>query len=167
MTAMPVPQPQANNSRSEAEYCAALKVQTKAMYDSTEAVFCPYFNGEVGFNSDGFHHMQYMTSGAERSKKAQIRRYKSFKFAPYILKKAGTVQQHRRYYGPVGRPKGDGFRATKIIEDWCFMALVKAGLSMDICIKVVVRRIGDGPLHFWSVMPFRAPDFLADADPDE
>ena len=158
--------PQSKESRSEAEYCAALKAQTKALYDSTKSVLCPYFDVEVGFNSYGFHHMQYMTSGAERSKKAQIRRYKSFNFAPYILKRAGTVQQHRRYYGPIGRPKGDGFRETKIIEDWCFMSLVKAGIGTDICIKVVVRRIGDGPLNFSSVMPSKAPDYLADADPD-
>ena len=158
--------PQSNESRSEAEYCAALKAQTKALYDSTKSVLCPYFDAEVGFNSDGFHHMQYMTSGAERSKKAQIRRYKTFKFATFILKKAGTVQQHRRYYGPVGRPKGDGYRATKVIEDWCFMALMKVEPGKDICVKVIVRRVGDGPLHFFSVMPFNAPNYLADADSD-
>ncbi len=157
---------QTNDSRSEAEYCSDLKAQTKAAYESTKSVICPYFNAEVGFNADGFHHMQYMTSGAERSKKAQIRRYKSFRFAPYILKRAGTVQQHRRYYGPVGRPKGDGYRETKIIEDWCFVSLVKAGVGTDICIKVVVRRIGDGSLHFLSVMPSKAPDYLSDADSD-
>src|SRR5580698_7396133 len=97
------------NSESEARYCAQLKAQTKALYDATEPVLCPYFNAKIGFNSDGFHHFQYNTSGSERSKKAQIRRYKSFRFAPYILQRTGTVQQHRRYFGPVGRPKGDGF----------------------------------------------------------
>ena len=157
---------QSDRDRTEAEYCAALKAQTKALYDSTEAVLCPYFKQEVRFTSDGFHHMQYMTSGAERTKKAQVRRYKSFKFAPFILKQAGTVQQHRRYYGPIGRPKGDGFRETKIIEDWCFVALIKIEPGKDICIKVVVRKIGDGVLHFLSVMPFNAPDYLADADSD-
>jgi len=155
-----------NNSQTEAQYCAQLKAQTKALYDATGDVFCPYFNAKVGFNSDGFHHFQYNTSGSERSKKAQIRRYKTFRFAPYVLKRAGTVQQHRRYYGPVGRPKGDGFRPAKIIEDWCFLALVSAGPNKDIEIKVVVRKIGDGNLNFCSVMPFKAPNYLADADPE-
>lgn len=153
--------------QTENEYCAQLKAQTKALYDSTKSVLCPYFNQEVGFNSDGFHHFQYNTSGAERKKKAQIRRYKTFRFAPYVLIKAGTVQQHRRYYGPVGRAKGDGLRAAKIIEDWCFVALVSASPGTDIEIKVVVRKIGEGPLNFCSVMPFSAPNYLATADPED
>jgi hypothetical protein len=155
-----------NVSKSESEYCAQLKEQTKALYDSTKSVFCPYFDAEVAFNSDGFHHFQYNTSGSERNKKNQIRRYKTFPLAPYILKRAGTVQQHRRYYGPTGRPKGDGLRPAKVIEDWCFIGLVQAGPGKDIEVKVIVRKIGDGKLHFFSVMPFKAPDYLRGADPE-
>jgi hypothetical protein len=151
---------------TENEYCAQLKAQTKALYESTKPIRCPYFNGEVNFNSDGFHHLQYNSSGAERSKKAQIRRYKTFPLAPYVVKRARTVQQHRKYSGPIGRPKGDGFRVVKTIEDWCFVALLPSTPGKDIELKVVVRKIGDGPLHFWSVMPFSAPNYLAGADPD-
>lgn len=153
--------------QTENEYCAQLKAQTKALYDSTQSVLCPYFSTEVGFNADGFHHFQYNTAGAERSKKAQIRRYKTYRFAPYVLSRAGTLQQHRRYFGPVGRPKGDGYRATKVIEDWCFIALVSSSPGKDIELKVVVRKIGDGSLKFCSIMPFKAPDYLTDADPED
>lgn len=151
---------------TENQYCAQLKAQTKVLYDSIKEVLCPYFDKKVDFNSDGFHHFQYNTSGSERSKKAQIRRYKTFRLAPFVISKAGTVQQHRKYFGPIGRPKGDGFRATKIIEDWCFIALVPSSPGIDIELKVVVRKIGDGPLHFCSIMPFKAPDYLATADPE-
>ena len=47
-----------------------------------------------------------------------------------------------------------------------FVALVSAGPGVDIELKVVVRKIGDGPLHFCSIMPFKAPDYLATADPE-
>ncbi|MEJ0053918.1 MAG: hypothetical protein WDN10_04330 [bacterium] len=151
---------------TENECCAQLKAQTRALYESTKKVFCPYFNQDVGFNSDGFHHFQYNTAGSERSKKAQIRRYRTFPLAPYVLKKAGTVQQHRRYFGPIGRPKGDGFRIAKVIEDWCFVALIASRPGVNIELKVVVRKIGNGALNFYSVMPFRAPDYLAKADPE-
>ncbi len=154
------------HAQSESEYCAQLKAQTKALFETTKSIKCPYFDSEVKFTSDGFHHFQYNTSGSERSKKNQIRRYKTFPLAPYILKRAGTVQQHRRYYGPTGRPKGDGLRAAKVTEDWCFVGLVKAGPDKDIEVKVIVRKIGDGELAFFSVMPFRAPDYLANADPE-
>jgi len=151
---------------TEAEYCAQLKVQTKASYDAIKLVRCPYFGEEIVFTSEGFHHLQYDTSGTERLKKDQIRRYKSFVFAPVIIKKAGTLQQHRKYVGPIGRKKGDGFRVVKTIENWCFVALLPIKPGKDICVKVVIRRVGDGPKHFYSVMPFRGPDYLADADPE-
>ena len=44
--------------------------------------------------------------------------------------------------------------------------MLKAEPGKDVCIKVVVRRVGDGPLHFFSVMPFNAPNYLGDADED-
>ena len=43
---------------TENQYCAQLKAQTKVLYDSIKKVSCPYFNKEVDFNSDGFHHFQ-------------------------------------------------------------------------------------------------------------
>ena len=151
-----------DSRQSEAAYCAQLKQQTKALFDATGPIKCPYFKSElVHFTSDGFHHFQYNTSGSERSKKAQIRRYKSFRFAPYILQRAGTLQEHRRYSGAIGRPKGDGFRIVKEIEDWCFSALLPAGPGKDVCIKVVVRRIGDGKLNFCSVMPHSTGKYLS------
>jgi hypothetical protein len=141
--------------QTESEYCARLKAQTKALYGAVISVFCPYFNEAVIFSSEGFHHLQYDSSGSERTKKAQIRRYKAFPLAPFVLSQAGTVQQYRT-----------DIRAMKHIRDWCFVALVTSTPGHFIELKIIVRKIGSGRLKFCSVMPFKAPNYLGSADPD-
>ena len=145
------------------EYCEILKERIRAIYEATDPVYCPYFEQKVNFNADGFHHFRYNTLGAERHKRVQIVRYKLFSLAPLMIRKAGTVQQHRRAVGAIGRKHKDGMRPTKLIEDWCFSALMLFH-GREITVKVVIRKIGDGNLNFFSIMPHRAPDYLRELD---
>ena len=39
----------------------------------------------------------------------------------------------------------------KMVEWWGFVAIF---IKQDIKVRVVLRRIGDGNVHFWSVMPY-------------
>ncbi len=43
-------------------------------------------------------------------------------------------------------------RVMKEIEYWGFVALVESR-EEKIRVRVIVRRVGNGQLHFWSVMP--------------
>lgn len=150
----------ANTPRlSDEEYCKVQKEKTKLIYDNTPSVLCPYLKENVNFNSDGFHHFQYNTLGAERPKRVQTFRYKLFPLAPILIGKAGTIQQHRKTFGPVGRKKRDGFTAMKHIEDWCIIAVVPFRDS-DLTIKIILRRIGDGNINFLSILPYKAPNYL-------
>ncbi len=45
----------------------------------------------------------------------------------------------------------DGLSLTKEVQYWGFVAI--AG-SNHIKIRVVLRRVGDGNITFWSVMPY-------------
>lgn len=140
---------------TENEYCAKLKAQTKKLYDSKPEIFCPYFSQSIKFTSSGFYHLQYKSSRTERTIKAQIRRYKTFPFAHYILMKATTVQQYRKYFD----------LKNQQIQDWCFVAILPAGPNVDIQVKVIVRKIDNGALNYLSVMPFKA-NYLRNADSD-
>lgn len=51
-------------------------------------------------------------------------------------------------FGTAGR---DGFKKMKHVEYWAFHDIV--GEKRRFLIRVIVRRVGDGKLHFWSVMP--------------
>lgn len=141
---------------TENEYCAQLKAETKVLYDEAPEIYSPYFKDTIRFTAEGFHHLQYDSLGHPRSNKAQIRRYKSFIFAPYILQLAGTIQQQRIYKNKEGRE----------IIDSCFIALLPSTPGKNIEVKVIVRKIGNGSLNFCSVMPFKIPDYLLEADPN-
>lgn len=49
---------------------------------------------------------------------------------------------------PMGR---DGLRKTSVVEYYGFTAIVD--LQKRLRIRTVVRRIGNGQFHFWSLMP--------------
>ena len=48
-----------------------LKNEAEAYYKSVGKVKCPALNAEVNFTSDGFHHLRYDNTRAERSKNEQ------------------------------------------------------------------------------------------------
>lgn len=45
-----------------------IKEKTKKLYDSQEKNFNPFFQSNITFNSDGFHHLQF-SARRERNKK--------------------------------------------------------------------------------------------------
>ncbi len=52
---------------------------------------------------------------------------------------------------PVGeKSKRDGSVGMKMIQWWGFIAIVKD----EIKVRVVVRKVGEGHIHFWSVIPY-------------
>ena len=52
---------------------------------------------------------------------------------------------------PIGKKSArDGAVALKHVEYWAFVAIVGERL---IKIRVILRRVGDGNVIFWSVMP--------------
>ena len=68
------------------------------------------------------------------------------------IKNSGTVQDLRKLLVPVGlKSKRDGSRK---MEEVCYWGLVAIVREKKIKIRAVLRRVGDGPITFWSVMPF-------------
>ncbi len=127
-------------------------VDTEAHYKTIGAIYCPYFNKKVTFNSDGFHHLRYKVAGSEREKSAQLYKFSLLAGAVEIIGASGTLQQYRRQWGIVGRKKNsDGSREMKEMQYFAFEGILGAGISM-MRIKVIVRIVGNGEPHFWSVM---------------
>lgn len=127
--------------------------KAKELYNSINSMFCPFFDKNVTFNSDGFHHLQYNESGSERDKNVQILKFSLIKASKIIIKKSGTVQEYRKQWGAVGRKKtSDGSRKMKEMQYWGFVAITGEGIA-QIRVKVIVRQVGNGEPHFWSVMP--------------
>jgi len=127
------------------------KAKAEEIFRKNPSVYCPYFEGNIILNSDGFHHLRY-SARCERSKKEQILKFNLLPLAIQIIKKAGTIQEFRREPYQIGKKsKKDGLAIIKPADYWGLVAII--GEKNPIKVKVVLRRIGEGNVIFWSVMP--------------
>jgi hypothetical protein len=138
-----------DSANFDLEQFKKLLERTRTFYQGLGEIFCPALNASISFNSDGFHHLRFDGTRAERSKQEQNNKLRCLKTAIEILKITTTIQEYRKTLQPFGKTAQDGFKKTSEVEYWGFIAIMK-----DIRIKVVVRKIGSGQPHFWSVMPF-------------
>jgi len=135
----------------DSEKFKEIKDKTRKLCERQEPIYNPYLQTKVVFNSESFHHLCY-SDGREREKNSQTLKFRLYPLAIAIIKKSGTVQEYRKMLVKVGkRSKRDGFTKMKEVEFWGFSAIV--GERELISIRVILRRIGDGHIIFWSIMP--------------
>jgi len=131
------------------EYFNQKKEKAKAIYSAQSVVYNPYFKSDIVLNSDGFHHLQF-SARRERDKKEQLLKFSLLPLALKVIKNSGTIQEYRKGFITIGKVGKDGLKKTKNVEFWAFIAIVG---DSNIKIRVILRRIGDGNIVFWSVMP--------------
>jgi hypothetical protein len=133
------------------DYYQEKREKARKIYDAHRSIRSPFFDDDITLNSDGFHHLRY-SARRERSKDEQVLKFTLLPLGLQILKTATTLQEYRKLLGPVGnKSRRDGAVEMKLIEWWGFIAIF---VKQDIKVRVVVRRVGDGNPHFWSVMPY-------------
>lgn len=128
------------------------KAKAKELYSSKRAIYNPYLGCEVVLNSDGFHHLQF-SARHERTKKEQLLKFRLLPLALETIRRSGTLQEYRRSLQPIGKPSARGETAIKQVEYWGFVAILGKQES-PVKIRTVLRRVGDGHVIFWSVMPY-------------
>lgn len=105
-------------------------------YKKIGNIKCPAFgNEEVYFNKHGFGHL-IRKEGIPRTPTQQIRRITLLQYAPIILGNAETFTSYKKdeLNGCIG-------------HFWTFEKVI--GL---VTIRVVVRQLGNGRKHFFSIM---------------
>jgi len=125
-----------------------IKEKAEKIWKKQKTISNPYLDCLVVLNSDGFHHLQF-SSRRERDKKEQCLKFNLLPLALKVIKKAGTLQEYRRCLVPVGKKSKDGTRRTNEVEYWGFESIE----NLDIKIRVILRKIGNGQIILWSVMP--------------
>jgi len=128
------------------------RAKAKQFYDSKRTIFNPYLNCEVVLNSDGFHHLRF-SGRTERTKKEQLLKLRLLPLALETIRRAGTLQEYRRLLRPVGPASARRETPMKHIEYWGFVAILERH-ERQVKVRTVLRRIGDGNITFWSVMPY-------------
>lgn len=115
-----------------------LKNKTLFLYKNTDSVVSKAFNGEkIYFDPSGFRHLIYKGKDS-RSISDQVRRFKLFSSAVIVLKEAENIEK----YSDFGS-----------IKFWSFSKIID-----QVFVVVIVRQIGSGKKHFFSVMPRKRKD---------
>jgi hypothetical protein len=132
------------------QYFTERKEKAHAIFTAKRTIWNPYFSTEVVLNSDGFHHLQF-SARRERTKREQLLKFNLLPLGLEIIRKAGTIQEYRRLLTPIGKPSTrTGAIPMKEVEYWGLVAIVG---EKKIKMRTVLRRVGDGNITFWSVMP--------------
>jgi len=129
--------------------------KAKNIFNETKSIFCSFFDKKIILNSDGLHHLKY-SSRKERPKQEQLLKLNLLPLGLKIIGRAGTVQEYRANLIKIGQPSGlSRLYSTKKVEYWGFVAICHTKRKdYDIKIKVILKRIGNGNIHFWSLMPY-------------
>ena len=136
---------------TDTEYFNRRKEKAKTIFAVNKIIRNPYFQTEIILNSDGFHHLQFSTR-RERNKREQLLKFSLLPLALEIIKKSGTIQEYRRLLTPIGKPSPrNGSITMKEHQYWGLVAIVG---EKQIKVRTVLRRVGDGNITFWSVMPY-------------
>ncbi len=126
------------------------KGKAKNLFEARRSIHCPYFQSAVMLNSDGFHHLQF-SARRERNKAEQLLKFRLLPVALDVIRRSGTIQEYRKETIAVGKAHSrDGLKRVKNVEYWGLIAIVG---SRPIRVRVILRRVGDGNITFWSVMP--------------
>jgi len=114
------------------------KNQLKIIFDETKEVNCPAFSKEkIIFNAKGINHLIYKGS---RSRREISRIETNIRLLPGAIKvlKVMPLAQEEMFY----------VRENIKYQFWTFEAVID-----NRRIKVIIRQVGNGKKHFWSVIP--------------
>jgi len=127
--------------------------KAKRIYPLQGEIRCPYFQDNIILTSDGFNHLQYKGNRMPRNIDEQILKLTLLPKALGVIKSTGTLQEYRKGIEKVGKKGNDGFYKTKNVEYWGFHAII--GKDHLRKLVVILKKVGDGKIIFWSVMPHR------------
>lgn len=126
-----------------------LRDETQSLYAATKPVHSPALNGTVTFTAEGFNHILFKGSRSKREQPSQIMRFKLFPRAVRLIEYANTFQEFEETSKEFEVRNGKKrVLKSKPIRYWGIIAIFEGRK-----IKVILRKIGDGQLHFWSIVP--------------
>ena len=117
-----------------------LKESAKEKFTNIEKIMSPFFKDYINLNGDGFHHLSYGKNRTSRTLDEKFLKFLSLDYMYKILEQSATIQEYREI-----------LLNNKIIKYYGMIAIDK---KLKRKTRVIVRQIGNGSPHFWSVMPY-------------
>ena len=126
------------------------KAEARTFYSSFVKVVCPALGNEpVYFTSEGFNHLVYRGPKKERDQRVQIMKFELLGKAKKILEISTTFQEYEESFKYIRIQKyGKSVYNNVIFRMWGFVAMINI-----FRVKVVVKKVGNGKMEFYSVIP--------------
>lgn len=119
-------------------------------YQSLQPILCPALEEEIHFGfSEGFHHIIFKNKATPRTHKDQIMRFGLLRRAVQLISISTTIQEYEELTQSVVKKKNKKkINEYRLIKYWGLIAIIG-----NRKIKVVLRKIGNGTIQFWSIIP--------------
>lgn len=127
------------------------KENAEKIYRKQSQIYCPYFEKHIKLNSNGLHHLQF-SNQKERSKAEKILKFKLLPSALKVIKITNTLQEYRKTESKINR-KRYAKNKSRIVITVEYFGFISIEPNKKNRIKVIIKKIGNGDLFFWSVMP--------------
>lgn len=123
------------------QHSKEVKILAKSFFEKNKSIFCPAFPDEkVTFNSKALSHLFYKGANKKSSRPSKEIETR-IKLLPSVLKVLSVM--------PLAQEENTLVNIEgKVCIYWAFEAVVDQRR-----IKVIVRQVGKGKKHFWSVIP--------------
>lgn len=126
-----------------------LRNDTHVWFQLLKPIHSPALKELVHFTSEGFEHIIYKRARSERDKSSQIMRFKLLPRAIALIALSTTYQEYEETIKSFQvKRKKKRTQESKTVRYWGIIAIVE-----NRKIKVIIRKIGNGQLHFWSIVP--------------
>lgn len=128
-----------------------VRKEAEEHYQSIGTVRCPYLQGEVHFNSEGFEHLLFKTWNRTRKQVEQYVRLKLLPIAVKIIQKSHTLQEYDERRMFVRQKINSRWeQRAKLVRYYVFIAI---DTTRNVRLKAVVKEIAGGEKFFWSLYP--------------
>ena len=118
-------------------------------YSKLRPILSPVFNELIYFPSESFNHIIYKNPRTEREKNSQMMRFKLIPKTLELIEVSTTYQEFEETIKTVTvKRRKHRVSVPKTVQYWGMIAIMRGTK-----IKVIIRRIGNGNLTFWSIIP--------------
>ncbi|MEK7161692.1 MAG: hypothetical protein AAB729_03315 [Patescibacteria group bacterium] len=126
-----------------------IKKASEEEYKRITKVRCPYLNGDVHFNAEGFEHLLYKKWDSPRSKEEQYTRLKLLPLAVKVISQSHTLQEYNESKMFVRVQSNSKWtKELKLVKYYIFMAVLN-----NVLVKIIVREIEGRNKNFYSIIP--------------
>ncbi|MBI1961503.1 MAG: hypothetical protein HYS45_02275 [Parcubacteria group bacterium] len=120
-------------------YYERMVTEKRGWYKAVRQVHCPLLSEDIHFTSKGFRHLLYDGLGHARSKKERMYRLGLLPLLIPVIKNANEVIEYKSEFSK---------KLGKKTEIWELGHVVG---KQNTKVTVILRRIGTGNIHFYSI----------------